>query len=103
MTNPIQGIGNLQSLLSQSNSITQSQSDPSGLSFQHLLMDSLNQINSMELESQQAIEKGVFGGELTQVEVFSAVKKADLALKMMMQVRNKLLEAYNEVKQMRMG
>jgi len=44
----------------------------------------------------------VLGGNITNVEIFSAVKKAELALKMMLQVRNKLLEAYNEIKSMQM-
>lgn len=41
------------------------------------------------------------GGDVTQVEVLASVKKADLALRMMMQVRNKVLDAYNEVQQLR--
>ena len=42
------------------------------------------------------------GGDITQVEVFSAFKKADLALRMLLQIRNGVLEAYNEIKQMQM-
>jgi flagellar hook-basal body complex protein FliE len=70
--------------------------------FQNLLVDSLKQTASAEQTAQSAVEHSLAGGDTTQVEVFSAVKKADLALRMMMQVRNKLLEAYDEVKQMQM-
>jgi len=34
-------------------------------------------------------------------EVFTAVKKAELAFQTLMQMRNKLLDAYNEIKEMR--
>ena len=35
------------------------------------------------------------------VESFTAMREADLALKLTMQIRNKLLDAYNEIQQMR--
>jgi flagellar hook-basal body complex protein FliE len=76
---------------------------PTGESqFQNLLIDSLKQTASAEQAAQAAIEQSLVGGDITQVEVFSAVKKADLALRMMLQIRNKLLEAFDEVKQMQM-
>ena len=34
-------------------------------------------------------------------EVFSAVRKADVAFSMLMEMRNKMIEAYREVQQMR--
>jgi flagellar hook-basal body complex protein FliE len=34
-------------------------------------------------------------------EVFTAVKKAELAFQTLMQIRNKLSDAYEEIKQMR--
>jgi flagellar hook-basal body complex protein FliE len=34
--------------------------------------------------------------------MFTAVKKADLAFRTMLQIRNKLLDAYNELKNVRM-
>ena len=47
-----------------------------------------------------SIQDAISGGEITQVEVATALKKADLSLRMMLQVRNKLLDAYNEIRQM---
>jgi len=72
------------------------------VSFQGLLLDSLGQTNSMELAAHSAIEKGLVGGDITQVEVVSAVKKADMALRLMIQIRNKLVDAYQEIQQLRM-
>jgi flagellar hook-basal body complex protein FliE len=35
------------------------------------------------------------------VEVFSAVRKADVAFSLLMEIRNKMLDAYTEIQQMR--
>lgn len=74
-----------------------------GINFQDVLMRSLDQVNQLDVASQDAIAEGLAGtGSMTQAEVFMAVKKADLAFRTMLQIRNKVLEAYNEIKQMRM-
>lgn len=72
------------------------------LNFQELLLDSLSQVNAMEHAAQSAVEQGLVGGDITNVEVFTAVKKAELSLSMMLQIRNKLLQAYDEIKQMQL-
>lgn len=72
------------------------------LSFQSLLQNSIEQMNQTEAHANQMVERSLLGDDVTQVEVMTSVKKADLALKMMVQVRNKLLEAYDEIKQLRM-
>ncbi|MGE3315596.1 MAG: flagellar hook-basal body complex protein FliE [Planctomycetaceae bacterium] len=72
------------------------------VSFQGMLLDSLSETNALQQDAQSAIEKSLTGGDITQVEVVSAVKKADMALRLMMQIRNKLYDAYQEVQQIRM-
>ena len=39
---------------------------------------------------------------ITQVEAITAMKKADLALRLMIQFANKIMDAYTEIKQMQM-
>ncbi|MDA1014547.1 MAG: flagellar hook-basal body complex protein FliE [Planctomycetota bacterium] len=73
-----------------------------GTGFQDLLLNSLQQSIDAQRMSENAIESSLTGKDITQVEVLSAVKKADMSLRMMLQIRNKLLEAYNEIKQMQM-
>ncbi len=73
-----------------------------GHSFKDMMLQSLDNVNQLQVQSQQAIEGGLIGEDITQAEVFSSIKKADLALRMMVQVRNKLLEAYNEIQNMQM-
>lgn len=103
MANPISGIGGLQALMPSSGmQALAGRQDGSNSSFQDLLLQSLQQVNSIEQTGQQAIQESLTGGEITQVEVFSAVKQADLALRMMLQIRNRVMEAYNEIKQMQL-
>ncbi len=73
-----------------------------GLNFQDVLLKSLEQVNELDRQSQTMIAGALTGEDYTQAEVFTAVKKADLALRTMLQIRNKLLDAYNELKNVRM-
>ena len=69
---------------------------PAGL-FQQLLQQTI----AAEHTAQQNIETGLLGGDITQAELMASVKKADLSVRLLMQVRNKALAAYNEIQQMR--
>jgi flagellar hook-basal body complex protein FliE len=70
-------------------------------SFKNYLLDSIKQVNDMQQQADSAVEKMVTGGDVSPAEVLTAVQKADLAFKMMLQVRNKLVQAYEEVQAMR--
>ena len=74
----------------------------SPVSFQDVLLKSLEQVNELDRQSQTLIAGALTGEEHTQAEIFTAVKKADLAFRTMLQIRNKLLEAYTELKDLRM-
>src|SRR5215208_5754717 len=84
----------------QASKLTQS-SEASGSSFKNMLLDSIQEVNSAQLEADRAVENLFTGGESNPAEVLTAVQKADLAFRMMMQVRNKLVQAYQEVKEIR--
>ena len=75
---------------------------PRPASFSQLLLDSLSATSELDLQSQAAIQQQLAGEEISQVEVFTAVKKADLSLRMMLQIRNKLVDAWQEIQQLRM-
>jgi len=72
-----------------------------GGSFKEFLVDSIREVNSMQQSADQAVEQLVTGGDVNPAEVLTAVQKADLAFRMMMQVRNKMVAAYNEIQNMR--
>lgn len=69
--------------------------------FQEMLLDALQSTQSLTAESQASVQQSLLGDELSMVETFTAMREADLALKLTMQIRNKLLDAYNEIQQMR--
>jgi flagellar hook-basal body complex protein FliE len=93
--NPIQSIS---SPLTLSTSAVTGNSAAEGPSaFKNYLLDSIKQVNDMQQQADSAVEKFATGGDVSTAEVLTAVQKADLAFKMMLQVRNKLVQAYQEV------
>ncbi len=70
-------------------------------SFKNYLLESIQEVNSMQQKADQAVEDLMVGGDANPGEVLTAVQKADIAFKMMMQIRNKLVDAYNEVQNIR--
>ena len=70
-------------------------------SFKNLLLDSLEQVNSMQVDADKAVQELFTGGDVNPAEVLTAVQKADLSFRMMMQIRNKLVQAYQEIKDIR--
>lgn len=69
--------------------------------FKSLLVEGLQHVNSMQVEADLAVEQIMTGQEANAAEVLTAVQKADLAFRMMLQIRNKMLDAYQEVKDIR--
>jgi flagellar hook-basal body complex protein FliE len=74
---------------------------PGGASFKDVLVDSIQQVNSMQLQADQAVETMFSGGDVNPAEVLTAVQKADLAFRLTMQMRNKLMDVYQEIKDIR--
>ncbi|MGB7327892.1 MAG: flagellar hook-basal body complex protein FliE [Rubripirellula sp.] len=79
---------------------------PSGISgakgsdsFASMLGDQVKNVNSMQIDANDMVHTMLTGGEVNEAEVLTAVQKADLAFRMLLQVRNKLVEAYREVQQ----
>ena len=72
-----------------------------GSSFAEFMLKSLDQVNSMQAEANSAIESMATGGDVNPAEVLTAVQKADLAFRLTMQIRNKLVQAYQDVQNIR--
>jgi flagellar hook-basal body complex protein FliE len=70
-------------------------------SFKDFLVDSIRDVNSMQQQADQAVETMMTGGDSDPAEVLTAVQKADLAFRLMMQMRNKLMQVYQEVRDIR--
>ena len=69
--------------------------------FKSFLLDSLEKVNQLQSEADQGVQKLLTGQTDNVAEVFSASKKAGVAFDLLMEIRNKLLDAYSEVQQMR--
>ena len=76
-------------------------SAPSGSSFKDALLKSIGEVDSLQKDANHAVEQLATGADVSPAEVLSAVQKADIAFRMMMQVRNKLVQAYQDVQQIR--
>lgn len=71
-----------------------------GSSFSQMLSSSLEKVNTDQHQADSAIKEMVAGRSKNIHETMLTVERADASLKMMMQVRNKILEAYKEVMRM---
>ncbi len=74
-----------------------SSSQPTGASFSDILKNALDGVNNAQHQANTAVEQALSGESTDVHETMVALQKADTSLKMMLEVRNKLLEAYQEV------
>lgn len=71
-----------------------------GKSFSDVLRESVDKVNQDQQSADQAIKELVAGRSKNIHETMLAIERADASLKMMMQVRNKILDAYKEIMRM---
>jgi flagellar hook-basal body complex protein FliE len=71
-----------------------------GKSFSDILGQALGDANKLQLDATQASNNLVTGKIQDVSEVVVATQKATMALQLTMQVRNKILDAYQEVMRM---
>lgn len=69
--------------------------------FKSLLLDSLNKVNKLQGEADAGVQRLLTGETDNVAEVLAAVNKAGIAFDLLMEVRNKLTDAYQEIQQMR--
>ena len=69
-------------------------------SFSKVLSDSVDKVNTYQVQADTAIKEMVAGRNKNIHETMLSVERADSSLKMMMQVRNKILDAYREIMRM---
>lgn len=73
---------------------------PEAPGFQDLLSQSIEEIEQLQAKADQEIH-GLVTGELTNVsQAMVAIERADLAFRTMMEIRNKILAAYEEITRM---
>ena len=72
----------------------------SGVNFKKLLQSNLNKVNEMQLLSHQASIKFATGESDNLHELMITLEEAKLALQLAVEVRNKILDAYQEILRM---
>jgi flagellar hook-basal body complex protein FliE len=72
-----------------------------GQPFKNILLEALNQVNTMQSQANEAVQQLVTGGDVNPAEVLTSLQKADVSFRMMLQIRNKLVQAYQEVNNIR--
>lgn len=78
------------------------QNPAGGASFKETLNNFLSDVNDMQKKADQSIQKMV-AGEITDVhQVMSSVEEASTAFNMMMEIRNKVMDAYQEIMRIRL-
>lgn len=76
-------------------------SNANGPAFKDVLLKSLDEVNAAQAEATKAVED-LQTGQRSDVEgVILATQKADNAFRMLQSLRNRMMEAYDEVKQVR--
>ncbi len=70
-------------------------------SFVELLQSGVANVNSAQQNATSQVHQLMTGGDVSEVEVYTSVQKADLAFRMLVQVRNKLMQAYEEINAIR--
>lgn len=71
-----------------------------GKSFADTLKDAVGNVNELQKSADKAAQDLATGRTDNVAEVMIKSEKADIALKLMMQVRNKIIDAYQEVMKM---
>ena len=70
-------------------------------SFTDILLQGIDQVNSMQHNADLAVQNLVTGEDVDPAMVLTTIQKADMSFRLMTQIRNKLMQAYQEVKEMR--
>lgn len=96
--NDVKGIEYL-SVLEPGKKTNQSQEQVQG--FGDALKEALNKVNTAQLQAEQMTHKFVGGSNDVELhQVILATEKATLALQLTMQIRNKVIDAYQEIMRM---
>ena len=86
--------------LTQFPSSSPSTSGDSGGGFGDVLKNALQNVNQLDSGADKQIGSLLQGGNADMSSVMVAVEKADVAFQLMMQVRNKIVNAYQDIEKM---
>ena len=99
MSSPISGLGTIGSIgeLPKLQPLQPANTDEG---FSGVLKNALSQVNQISGGAEEQIGTLIKGGNADISSVMIAVEKADVAFQLMMQVRNKIVAAYQDIEKM---
>ena len=71
---------------------------PTGAGFADVLKNSISEVSRLQQDASQAVEALATGKTEDVTGVMTAMEKSDLAFKTLLAIRSKLMEAYEEIK-----
>jgi flagellar hook-basal body complex protein FliE len=71
-----------------------------GTDFVQTLQETMQKVEALQTEAEKQVEGMVSGQGVDVHSAMIAVEKADLSFQLMMQVRNKIVDAYQQISQM---
>jgi flagellar hook-basal body complex protein FliE len=95
-------LGVSESLFLMKTQSPKSSNEVGGLSFQKLILSSMGEVAGLEQTAQTAIGENLAGSDVTLAESVIAMREAELATRLMLQVQRKVVDAWKELKNMQM-
>lgn len=97
----IQSIGT-NSILNNLNISNTTEEKINGTSFSNVLSDAISKVNDSEVNANNKIESLIKGEDVEMHEVMLAMQESVLSLQALIEVRNKTVEAYQEISKLQL-
>lgn len=97
----IQSIGT-NSILNNLNISNTTEEKTNGTSFSNVLSDAISKVNDSEVNANNKIESLIKGEDVEMHEVMLAIQESVLSLQALIEVRNKTVEAYQEISKLQL-
>ena len=97
----IQSIGT-NSILNNLNISNTTEEKTNGTSFSNVLSDAISKFNDSEVNANNKIESLIKGEDVDMHEVMLAMQESVLSLQALIEVRNKTVEAYQEISKLQL-
>lgn len=97
----IQSIGT-NSILNNLNISNTTEEKINGTSFSNVLSDAISKVNDSEVNANNKVESLIKGEDVEMHEVMLAMQESVLSLQALIEVRNKTVEAYQEISKLQL-
>ena len=66
-------------------------------SFSDVISNAINNVNEKQINADNSIESLIKGDDITMHEVMLSMQESQLSMQLLIEVRNKMVEAYQEI------